>query len=98
MLFRSRVAEATHWTIPRNYPLVGEDAFRTATGVHAAALIKAQALGHQWLADRVYSGVPAGMFTFSSPSSVGTLTSAPSVACAMLIARSSSTSSPLRRK
>ena len=27
--------------IPANYPVVGQDAFRTATGVHAAAVIKA---------------------------------------------------------
>ncbi len=40
-------------------PIVGRDAFRTATGVHAAAVIKAQRKGEAWLADRVYSGVPA---------------------------------------
>lgn len=45
-----------------NWPVFGEDAFRTATGVHAAAIIKAEAKGDAWLADRVYSGVPAGMF------------------------------------
>ena len=44
------------------YPLVGHDAFRTATGVHAAAIIKAEKKGDSWLADRIYSGVPAGMF------------------------------------
>ncbi|HEY5921667.1 MAG TPA: 2-isopropylmalate synthase, partial [Kofleriaceae bacterium] len=44
------------------YPLAGSDAFRTATGVHAAAIIKAEKKGHEWLADRIYSGVPAGMF------------------------------------
>ena len=44
------------------YPLAGSDAFRTATGVHAAAIIKAEKKGHAWLADRIYSGVPAGMF------------------------------------
>ncbi len=48
--------------IPPNYPVVGKDAFRTGTGVHAAAVIKAERKGHAWLADRVYSGVPAGMF------------------------------------
>ncbi|MHB1846663.1 MAG: LeuA family protein [Deltaproteobacteria bacterium] len=48
--------------VPRNYPLAGEDAFRTATGVHAAAIVKAERKGDQWLADRVYSGVPAGWF------------------------------------
>ena len=42
-----------------NTPIVGRDAFRTATGVHAAAVIKAQRKGMEWLADRVYSGVPA---------------------------------------
>ena len=55
-------ARAVGWEIPINYPLVGKDAFRTATGVHAAAIIKAQAKGDAWLADRIYSGVPAGMF------------------------------------
>lgn len=49
-------------SVPYNYPLVGEDAFRTGTGVHAAAVIKALKKGDDWLADRVYSGVPAGMF------------------------------------
>jgi len=48
--------------IPRNYPLSGDDAFRTATGVHASAIIKAEALGDRWLADSVYSGVPASWF------------------------------------
>jgi 2-isopropylmalate synthase len=56
------VARAVHWQIPLNYPLVGRDAFRTATGVHAAAILKAMDKGDAWLADRVYSGVPAGMF------------------------------------
>jgi 2-isopropylmalate synthase len=56
------VARAVHWQIPLNYPLVGRDAFRTATGVHAAAIIKAMQKGDAWLADRVYSGVPAGTF------------------------------------
>ncbi len=56
------VARAVRWQIPVNYPLVGRDAFRTATGVHAAAIIKAMDKGDAWLADRVYSGVPAGMF------------------------------------
>jgi 2-isopropylmalate synthase len=56
------VAKACRVPIPYNYPLVGEDAFRTATGVHAAAIIKAERKGHAYLADRIYSGVPAGMF------------------------------------
>ncbi len=56
------VSEACDWPIPRSYPVMGEDAFRTATGVHAAAVIKAQKKGDHWLADRIYSGVPAGEF------------------------------------
>lgn len=56
------VSRATQFPIPINYPAVGDDAFRTGTGVHAAAIIKAHAKGDAWLADRIYSGVPAGMF------------------------------------
>ena len=55
-------SRATHVPIHSQYPLAGSDAFRTATGVHAAAIIKAEKKGHAWLADRIYSGVPAGMF------------------------------------
>jgi len=58
----SKVAEATQFPIPINYPVFGEDAFRTGTGVHAAAIIKALEKGDAFLADRVYSGVPAGEF------------------------------------
>ncbi len=53
------VAEAVGVPIPVNAPIVGRDAFRTATGVHAAAVIKARKKGAAWLADRIYSGVPA---------------------------------------
>ena len=56
------VAKATQVSVPYNYPLIGADAFRTATGVHAAAIIKAEKKGHSFLADRIYSGVPAGLF------------------------------------
>ncbi|MGE0354537.1 MAG: hypothetical protein AB7Q69_15070 [Gemmatimonadales bacterium] len=41
---------------------VGTDAFRTGTGVHASAIIKAKQKGDDWLADRVYSSVPASEF------------------------------------
>jgi 2-isopropylmalate synthase len=58
------VAEAVGVPIPVNYPVVGTDAFRTGTGVHAAAIIKAKKKGHDWLADRVYSSVPAREFGF----------------------------------
>ena len=56
------VSKACAVPIAYNYPLVGSDAFRTATGVHAAAIIKAEKKGHAFLADRIYSGVPAGLF------------------------------------
>jgi len=55
------VSESTGIPIPIMYPIVGRDAFRTATGVHAAAVIKAYRKGDHWLADMVYSGVPASM-------------------------------------
>lgn len=48
--------------LPANYAVMGADAFRTGTGVHAAAIIKARRKGDAWLADRVYSSVPAGTF------------------------------------
>jgi 2-isopropylmalate synthase len=53
------VAEAVGLPIPANYPVLGADAFRTGTGVHAAAIIKAKRKGDEWLANRVYSSVPA---------------------------------------
>ena len=56
-----KTSEGTGVPIPVNYPVVGADAFRTGTGVHAAAVIKAFRKGQDWLADRVYSGVPASM-------------------------------------
>jgi len=55
------VSEATDVPIPANYPVVGRDAFRTATGVHAAAVIKAFRKKDQALVDAVYSGIPASM-------------------------------------
>ncbi|HEY4059749.1 MAG TPA: LeuA family protein [Kofleriaceae bacterium] len=62
VLWCKTASKATHVPIHPQYPLTGEDAFRTATGVHAAAIIKAEKKGDSWLADRIYSGVPAGMF------------------------------------
>jgi 2-isopropylmalate synthase len=55
------VSEACDVPIPANYPVVGRDAFRTATGVHAAAVIKAFKKQDAALADAVYSGVPASL-------------------------------------
>src|SRR6185369_10278984 len=72
-------AQAVGWNVPINYPLVGRDAFRTATGVHAAAIIKAEAKGDAWLADRIYSGVPAGMFGRKQEICVGYMSGASNV-------------------
>jgi len=72
-------AHAVGWQIPINYPLVGRDAFRTATGVHAAAIIKAESKGDAWLADRIYSGVPAGMFGRRQEICVGYMSGASNV-------------------
>src|SRR5207249_667411 len=56
------VSRATGVPIPPNYPVVGEDAFRTATGVHAAAVIKAYKKNDIELANAVYSVVPSHVF------------------------------------
>lgn len=65
------VSQATHVPLADRYPVFGRDAFRTGTGVHAAAIIKAKKKGSEWLADRVYSGVPAGMFGLQQIIDVG---------------------------
>jgi isopropylmalate/homocitrate/citramalate synthase len=65
------VAKATGVPIPPNYPVVGEDAFRTATGVHAAAVIKAIKKNDVELANAVYSGVPAQLFGMEQVIDVG---------------------------
>ena len=54
-----------------NYPVFGKDAFRTATGVHAAAVIKSYRKGDTELADLIYSGVPAGQFGLKQVIEVG---------------------------
>jgi 2-isopropylmalate synthase len=58
----SVVSHACEVPIAVNYPVLGSDAFRTATGVHAAAIIKAERKGDAYLADRIYSSVPAELF------------------------------------
>ncbi len=65
------VAGAVRIPLADNYPVFGRDAFRTGTGVHAAAIIKAKKKGNEDLADRVYSGVPAGMFGLEQVIEVG---------------------------
>jgi len=65
--------------IPSNHPVIGVDAFRTGTGVHAAAVIKARKKGDDWLADRVYSGVPASMVGRQQHIEVGPMSGASNV-------------------
>jgi len=55
------ISETCGAIIPFNYPIVGADSFRTATGVHAAAIAKALSKNDEWLAEHVYCGVPSSM-------------------------------------
>ena len=65
------VSRSTGVPIPVNYPVVGEDAFRTATGVHAAAVIKAYKKDDIELANTVYSGVPSHVFGLQQVIDIG---------------------------
>ncbi len=65
------VSRSTGVPIPANYPVVGEDAFRTATGVHAAAVIKAFKKNDLELANTVYSGVPSHVFGLEQVIDIG---------------------------
>ena len=65
------VAKATGVPIPKNYPVVGDDAFRTGTGVHAAAVIKAYRKDDVMLANSIYSGVPSHFFGMEQIIEVG---------------------------
>ena len=75
------VAETTGVGLPDNHPVVGRDAFRTATGVHAAAIIKARAKGDAWLADRIYSSVPASLVGRRQVIDVGPMSGQSNVIC-----------------
>jgi 2-isopropylmalate synthase len=66
-----KVSEYVKVPVPSNYPVVGKDAFETATGVHAAAVVKALRRGDAYLANRVYSGVPADEFGLEQVIRVG---------------------------
>ena len=68
--YSEKVAKATHTTIPPNYPVIGRDAFRTATGVHAAAIIKAYKHAPE-VANLVYSGVPSNLFGLDQVIEIG---------------------------
>jgi len=74
-------SESTGVPIPGNYPVIGTDAFRTATGVHASAIIKARQKGDDWLADRVYSSVPASLFGLRQRIEISPLSGLSNVKC-----------------
>lgn len=69
--YSETVGRATGTVIPPNYPVVGADAFRTATGVHASAIAKAYKKGDLALADAIYSGVPAHLFGLEQVIEIG---------------------------
>jgi len=71
--YSGKVAAATHTVIPPNYPVVGRDAFRTATGVHAAAIVKAYKKNDEELANSIYSGVPSHLFGLEQVIEIGPL-------------------------
>ena len=71
--YAHRASLATGRPIPYNYPVLGQDAFRTATGVHAAAVAKALRRGDTAAADLVYCGVPAALVGKSQTLEVGPL-------------------------
>ncbi len=71
--YAETVSRATHTPIPPNFPVVGRDAFRTSTGVHAAAIIKAFRKGNVMLANSVYSGVPSHLFGLEQAIEIGPL-------------------------
>ena len=71
--YSEAVSRATHTPIPPNYPVVGRDAFRTATGVHAAAIVKAYKKGDNELANSIYSGVPSHLFGLEQIIEIGPL-------------------------
>jgi 2-isopropylmalate synthase len=76
-------ARALAVDIPHNYPVLGQDAFETGTGVHAAAVIKAYRKGDVALADSVYSGVPAHMVGREQQIAVGPMSGRSNAAWAL---------------
>ncbi len=73
-----RASEVLGFRIAANYPLVGDNAFRTATGVHAAAIQKAKRRDGA-LADGVYSAVPARAFGRAQEICIGAMSGASNV-------------------
>ena len=77
--YAQAASQALEVPIPANQPVIGRDAFRTATGVHAAAVVKARARGDVGLADAVYSGVPASWLGREQEIEIGPMSGASNV-------------------
>jgi len=77
--YLAKVSEACGIPIPYNYPVFGNDAFRTATGVHASAVIKAMSKKNELLANLIYSGVPAHWFGKQQKIEIGPMSGASNV-------------------
>jgi 2-isopropylmalate synthase len=75
------VSRTTGVPLPENYPVLGRNAFRTGTGVHASAILKARAKGDRWLEDGVYSGVPASLVGRRQVVEVGPMSGESNVLC-----------------
>jgi 2-isopropylmalate synthase len=78
--YSETVARATNTVIPPNYPVVGRDAFRTQTGVHASAIAKAQRKHDVTMSDAIYSGVPAHLFGLEQIIEIGPMSGRSNVA------------------
>jgi 2-isopropylmalate synthase len=78
-IYLEKAAQACALELPANYPVFGHDAFRTATGVHAAAVIKALARNNKVLANIIYSGVPAHWFGKNQIIDIGPMSGASNV-------------------
>jgi len=80
--YSETISKALCFSIPVNYPAFGSDAFRTTTGIHAAAIIKAlKKEAGPWLADAVYSGVPAHMIGKKQQIEIGPMSGQANVIC-----------------
>ncbi len=73
------VSKACGIPLAYNHPVIGADAFRTCTGVHASAVLKARRMGQEWLADRIYSSVPAGWVGRGQQIEIGPMSGASNV-------------------
>jgi 2-isopropylmalate synthase len=74
------VSAATGVPIPPGYPAVGRDAFRSGSGVHAAAMLRAGREGQETIAERAYCGVPAALVGRRQDIDIGPLSAADNAA------------------